>query len=139
MANRRDEIRRGANNGTFNSNGEVERKVFRIAGVVLQENESLVKVGIERRKVVQKALLLAEPLQRGLSWSDHDNVIHGRTHLREKEAGEPDIHQDALVHRLAEDPTNETIPVKAMFYYRHQEVIQHWMNDGKNDDLRSVA
>jgi len=79
----------------FNSDGEVERKVFRIAGVVFQENESLVKVGIEGRKVIQKALLLAEP-------------------LREEEAGERDIHKDALVHRLAEDPTNETIPVKAM-------------------------
>jgi len=75
--------------------GEVERKVFRTAGVVLLENESLVKVGIEGRKVVQEAFLLGEP-------------------LRKEEASERDIHQDALVHRLAEDPTNETIPVKAM-------------------------
>jgi hypothetical protein len=106
---------------------------------VLLENESLVKVGIEGRKVVQEAFLLGEPLQHRLSLSVHDNVIHGRTHLRKEEASERDIHQDALVHRLAEDPTNETIPVKAMFYYRHQEVIQHRMNDGKNNNSRSVA
>ena len=62
---------------TFNSDGEVERKVFRIPGVVLQEYESLVKVRMEGRKVVQEALLLAEPIQHRLSVSDYESFIHG--------------------------------------------------------------
>jgi len=65
---------------------------------VLQEDKSLVKVGIEGRKVVQEALLLAEL-------------------LRDEETSKRDIHKDALVHCLAEDPANETTPVKGSVAY----------------------
>jgi hypothetical protein len=69
----------------------------------------------KRGKVVQEAFLLAKPLEHRLSLSDHDNVIHGCTHLHKEEAGECDIHQDAFVYHLAKDLVNETI-LKVMFY-----------------------
>jgi len=77
---------------------------------VLQEDKSLVKVGIEGRKVVQEALLLAE--------------------LRDEETSKRDIHKDALVHCLAEDPANETILVKAM-------VCVRWHTSEYSDIARS--
>jgi len=54
---------------------------------MLQENETMVKVGIKRYEVSQETL------------------------LREEESGKCDIHMDTLVHCLAEDPTNEMMSV----------------------------
>jgi len=67
--------------GVFNIDREVEMKV---ASVVFEEGESFVKFAIEGLEVIQKALLLAEP-------------------LREEEAGERDVHRDVLVQRFAND------------------------------------
>ena len=63
--------------------------------------------------MIQEACLLAEPLQRRLSVKLPQRHLW-RTNLREEQAGEREIRQDALVHRLAKDPANETIPVNVL-------------------------
>jgi len=42
---------------TLDSNSEIQRQIFKIAFIMLEENEALVKLRIERGKVVQEALL----------------------------------------------------------------------------------
>ena len=48
---------------TLVSYGEIEREIFWIPWVVLQEDKALVQVWIERSKVIQKTLL-SQPLQK---------------------------------------------------------------------------
>ena len=48
---------------TFASDGEVERQIFGITIIVLQEDEPLVQFRIQRSKIVQEALL-AKPLHK---------------------------------------------------------------------------
>ena len=61
--------------------GEVERELFGVAGVVLELHESLVELWIERGQVVQVALFV-EP-------------------LGQEEPGEGDVDQNALVEGLS--------------------------------------
>ena len=57
----RDEVNRARNTELFLRNGEVQRKLFGVSRVMLEEDETVIKVGVERGEIIQKRLL-AEPL-----------------------------------------------------------------------------
>jgi len=52
----------GKSQRTIHGNGEVKREILSVSGVMLEENQAIVKLWIKRREVVQKALL-SQPLK----------------------------------------------------------------------------
>jgi hypothetical protein len=85
---------------------------------MLWEYESLVQVWIERCKVIQHTLLVPGPLNCNSinNLSLGTNATNDNTYLGKVESSKRNTHGDPLVHRLTQDPTNESIPVQTMFY-----------------------
>lgn len=97
---------------TFDCHREVQREVFQISIVVLQENEAVIQIRVERGEIVQERLF-AEPLWYYIL-THLASEVSGETHLRQKEPSKPHVYQYALVHRFPQNTTDETIPVQAM-------------------------
>ena len=107
----RDEVDRVRLPKLLLRNGEVEGEVLGVAGVVLEEDETLVELGVERREIVQPALL-SKPLREktlGVSLLP-STVCDTSTYLGQKESCEGDVDEDALVQSLPQYPTDEAIP-----------------------------
>lgn len=47
---------------TFVGNGKIQRQIFHVACVIFEKDKSLVKIGIQGRKIIEEALL-SEPLR----------------------------------------------------------------------------
>jgi hypothetical protein len=96
---------------TFDGDSEVQRQIFQVAGVVLEEDEPLVEGRVQRSEIIQEALS-AKPLK--LDVQLRLDGTPTKTDLSQEERRERYLNEDTIVHSLAQDPSDEPVPVQAM-------------------------